>query len=51
MKTTTKLILNVAHHDWMTKKILHSRSSKMTLNSVSFTFSSYQKTADLDLTL
>ena len=33
MRITTKLILNVAHYGWVTKKMIHSRSSKMTFLS------------------
>ena len=50
-KITAKLILNVAHHGSETKKIFHSRSSKLALNGFFFTFLSYWKTSDLHLVL
>ena len=34
MKITAKLILNVAHHGWVKKKIFHSILPKMALNDI-----------------
>ena len=39
-------ILNVVHHGWLTKKIFHSRLTKMAINVISFTFLSYRITWD-----
>ena len=33
-KNKCKVIVNVAHHDWRTKKFLHSRLPKTALNSI-----------------
>ena len=51
MKKNTKLILNVAHNGWATKKMFHSRSPKTTIQGISFTFLSYWITWDLYLIL
>ena len=50
-KITTRVIVNVANHGWVTRKIFHFRLSKMPLNSISFTCVSCRKTSDLHLIL